>query len=178
MYKQLTRLATAAAVAACFSLPAAATGYTTNYGTIDLSALGDQGYSLDAYFTKGTTFTDHFAFLIDSSTPSATGWLTATFGKNYNFAGFSGSLTYKDTAGTAVWTQTFSMDKMLPQIYEEALLSAGTYELTLTGTATGTSGGEYHLFASAVPVPEPGEWAMMLAGVAMMGVMVRRRRPS
>jgi hypothetical protein len=26
------------------------------------------------------------------------------------------------------------------------------------------------------PVPEPGEWAMMLAGMGLLGVVIRRRR--
>lgn len=27
----------------------------------------------------------------------------------------------------------------------------------------------------AVPIPEPGEWAMLLAGLGLMGTIVRRR---
>ena len=85
-------------------------------------------------------------------------------------------MTYIDTFGTTQWTETFSLGSLNRNVYQEALVSGGTYDLTLTGTATGKSGGEYHLFASAVPVPEPGEWAMMMAGIGMLGVMVRRRR--
>ena len=54
-----------------------------------------------------------------------------------------------------------------------ATLATGAYYMTVGGTADGSSGGAY-LFSIAA-IPEPGQWLMLLAGVAMLGVMVRRR---
>jgi hypothetical protein len=40
-----------------------------------------------------------------------------------------------------------------------------------------SAGGTYAFLASAAPVPEPAAVALMLAGLAAVGLVVRRRRP-
>ncbi|WIM06107.1 MAG: FxDxF family PEP-CTERM protein [Candidatus Nitricoxidivorans perseverans] len=54
-------------------------------------------------------------------------------------------------------------------------LGSGDYYVEIAGT-TGASGGGYSYSLSAVPVPEPGELALMLSGMGLMGYMVRRRK--
>jgi hypothetical protein len=56
-------------------------------------------------------------------------------------------------------------------------LAPGDYVATVTGTATGPDGGIYGIqMATSVPaVPEPSEWMMMLAGLVLVGFMVKRR---
>ena len=51
----------------------------------------------------------------------------------------------------------------------------GDYSVRLTGTATGALGGMYTYTALAA-VPEPGAYAMFLAGLGLVGFMARRRR--
>lgn len=53
-------------------------------------------------------------------------------------------------------------------------LAADIYHLNVVGTASGYGGG-YAVSLMAAPVPEPGEWAMMLAGLGIVGIMARRR---
>lgn len=51
-------------------------------------------------------------------------------------------------------------------------LAAGDYALTFVGSGTGGFGGFYTVTA----VPEPETYAMMLAGLGIMGFMAARRR--
>lgn len=53
-------------------------------------------------------------------------------------------------------------------------LVAGPLSLTVNGTAGANT--SYAGTISISAVPEPGEWAMMIAGLGVVGLMVRRRR--
>ncbi len=55
------------------------------------------------------------------------------------------------------------------------LLAPGKYSFVLQGTVADVPAYYVGVF-STVPVPEPAEWMMIIAGVAMMGFVVSRRR--
>lgn len=55
-------------------------------------------------------------------------------------------------------------------------LSAGTYALTFLGSGTGGYGGYFTVTTAAAPVPEPASYAMLLAGLGLVGAYVSRRR--
>lgn len=56
-----------------------------------------------------------------------------------------------------------------------AMLGAGTaYHFVVTGDVTGSLGGSYSGLIAAVPVPEAKTYALMLAGLALVGFMARR----
>ncbi|HVP09739.1 MAG TPA: FxDxF family PEP-CTERM protein, partial [Phycisphaerae bacterium] len=59
-------------------------------------------------------------------------------------------------------------------IQTSGTLNAGSYLAEIKGTATGTSP-SYAAAVTLAPVPEPGEWAMILAGLGMIGMIARRR---
>lgn len=53
-------------------------------------------------------------------------------------------------------------------------LMPGAYTLRLQGM-TESGGGSYGGTITLAPVPEPGEWALMLSGFGLIALMVRRR---
>jgi len=81
---------------------------------------------------------------------------------------FVGSILGRDN----VFAQSFLIGESGSFSY---LLDPGTYSFLLLGTVTGKNAG-YAGMISAAPVPEPAEWMMIMAGVAMMGFVVSRRR--
>ncbi len=57
------------------------------------------------------------------------------------------------------------------------LFPPGSYYFKLSGTANGTFGGQYVFAVTTLPVPEPESYAMLLAGLGVMGaIAVRRNR--
>jgi hypothetical protein len=63
-------------------------------------------------------------------------------------------------------------------ISDTGSLIAGNYFVEVTGYGVGTKGGTYSFTASAVPVPEPETWAMLVAGLGLVGLQLRRRTNS
>lgn len=55
------------------------------------------------------------------------------------------------------------------------LLPTGSYYFKIDGEASGPSASSYAYTASVSPVPEPSGYAMMLAGLGLMGVIAARR---
>ena len=61
-------------------------------------------------------------------------------------------------------------------LFDVPLLAGGSYFYSISGMATGQSGGFYSFIASAAPIPEPGTYALMLGGLAGLAFLVKRRR--
>lgn len=55
-------------------------------------------------------------------------------------------------------------------------LTAGDYSLVVSGTAMGSLGGRYTYAANALMIPEAETYAMLLAGLGLVGFIARRRR--
>ena len=54
-------------------------------------------------------------------------------------------------------------------------LAAGDYVVKVTGNADGVAGGTYGIAMQLAAVPEPETYAMLLAGLGLVGFMSRRR---
>lgn len=81
---------------------------------------------------------------------------------------YAGSIA---TPGSAVGSFSSGVGGVLS--FSGSLSPFTTYFAQLTGVTTGAAGGQYAFAIAAVP--EAGQWLMLLAGLAMLGVMVRRR---
>jgi hypothetical protein len=56
--------------------------------------------------------------------------------------------------------------------------AAGSYFLNVAGVTAGSAGGAYNGAISVTTVPEPESYAMFLAGLGIMGAIIRRRSRS
>lgn len=54
-------------------------------------------------------------------------------------------------------------------------LASGSYYFQVSGLAKGVEGGKYLFAANTAPVPEPETYAMMLAGLGLLGFVGKRR---
>ena len=61
-------------------------------------------------------------------------------------------------------------------LHSFSLTAGGQYHLDISGTLTSTQGAYAVALAVANPVPEPETYAMLLAGLGLMGFVARRRQ--
>jgi hypothetical protein len=140
--------------------------------------------------STGTTFYDDFIFTIpDGSANSVTTSinLDSILGlTDLRARLYTGSVhqTGSVAIGTVIehWGTTVNYSPTVSAttvVLNPVSLLAGTYTLQIKGTVAGLSGGSYAgVLNIANPVPEPETYAMLLAGLGLMGFMSRRRKAS
>jgi hypothetical protein len=118
------------------------------------------------------TFSDLYSFLfpVGASTGSGAA-ITIDVGTILNIDNIQVSLL--DASSNILASGTVGDTSIL---FDQPLTLGSSYSFRVTGNASGAVGGTYAFLASAAPVPEPESYALMLAGLGVVGSIVRRRR--
>ncbi len=167
--------------AAAISLAANAANATTHYGNSALTFNGGNAV-FGTTFAQGSGFTafdDIFTFNIPVLSSGSTGAsVIAGFswpgGWNTLFTFFD---LYQAVPGPVTLVQAGTLGfGGLTGAVGASNLASGDYYFRVQGFVPG-NGGSYSGNANLVltPVPEPGEWALMLSGFGLIALMVRRR---
>ena len=160
----------------------------TKFGTtvnVPPSTYGNPGAQFVELFSKGTG-------LFTSDTFSITNLASTTIGAGYTLwyrALTQDTLSLTNLAGDSAWVQEYVQGNngtwswKTIAAWESALGSTSWQHVALDSGAKGIrismngdgDNRKSYFFADISPVPEPGEWAMILAGLGLVGMMSRRR---
>lgn len=86
-----------------------------------------------------------------------------------------GQYAIVDAATLAPVSAAFSFSGTTGSTSHSVSLGAGSYAYAVLGTASGLIG-YYSLTSTIVPVPEPTSLAMLLAGLGVVGFLIKRRQ--
>ncbi len=172
------------AMVALLALPgrAGATTYTMTIAPLTATTSGSWFGSFSGAISANTSFLDHFLFTVPAPfTFTLVDPFSGPAGNSFfGITGLSASLFNNPPA-----LSLYSGANLVNAVPSSSLL-AGNYDLQISGTA-GAFGGAYWggatlvtnnsaLFSPSAPVPEPETYAMMLAGLGLMGFVARRRK--
>jgi PEP-CTERM motif len=179
------------ALAVLFSVVSASASATDILTTLSVPSLpASLGYSQTHSETIGTVFWDDYYFTIPAGfANSVTSTITAGsaldlsnlqarlyMGNTHETATVAPGTLLSAWGTTVIYSPTVSATTV---VLNPLSLAAGTYTLQIRGTVSGSSGGSYAGVLNLTnPVPEPETYAMMLAGLGLMGFMSRRRKTS
>ncbi|MHB1188793.1 FxDxF family PEP-CTERM protein [Thiobacillus sp.] len=159
---------------------AGAMGSAAAVGPGDLGNLTGLTVNIGNSFTAGATFNDEYIF--DIMPESATVGTAVTI--NLDIPQFDGqefaikdfAVAFKDSLNNIIVSdfQTSLTDYTLSVFAN--LPAALDYKFVVSGNVIGTLGGSYGGVLQAVPVPEAKTYAMMFAGLGLVGLTVLRRR--
>lgn len=180
----MKRAAVALALAGVFGSAQAATVVLT--GSDFPYSLGTDPSAANIYSVTHTSgsFNDVFTFNLSKVSDVVSGavslFLPGINGAPSNYEITGGTLSlFSDPGGdgmagtnTKVATVAFGSGNGTLAVNNVA---AGSYFWELSGNAVGVHGGAYLYSTDTAPVPEPGTYAMMLAGLGLLGFIAKRR---
>jgi hypothetical protein len=158
----------------------------TNFGNIPVPSSLNYGNSFTSA-ASGTTFFDDYIFTIpDGSANSVTSSINLgsllgidslqarLYSGNAHYTGAVAPGTLLEAWGTVVnYSPGVSATTV---VLDPLLLMAGTYTLQIRGTVTGLAGGSYAGVLNVTPpIPELETYALLLAGLGMVGAVARRK---
>lgn len=159
---------------------AGAMGSAAAVGPGDLGNLTGLTVNIGNSFVAGAVFNDEYIF--DIMPESATVGTAVTI--NLDIPQFDGQefaivdfeVAFKDSLNNIIVSdfQTSLTDYTLSVFAN--LPAALNYKFVVSGNVTGALGGSYGGVLQAVPVPEAKTYAMMFAGLGLVGLTVLRRR--
>ncbi len=155
------------AAAALIIVSGAASAATTNWGPHDPIELGTN-FALGS----GSLINDEFDFTLSGPTGVLAVAVTNDGGV---FNLINGSISLFQV-GNATPIGTFNFDSTAVNFNFGALTAGNYFYKVMAEVAPDASAGSYLLSSQLAPVPEPETYAMLLAGLAGVGYMVRRRR--
>ena len=165
--KLLTRYLAVAAIACGL---AAGNASAATYAIGDLTAAGT--------FSGGTptipagAFSDSWTFSLSGGPNTFVGIFSSVFTLSTGLLSPL-SITLHGPGGAMPWSVSTSVGSYGAQLsFFSATLPSGPYHLDISGVATHLATYSVDLVAS---VPEPGQWLMLFAGIALIGTIVRRR---
>ena len=145
-----------ASLVALTSLSSHAANINQNWGVLDFENTGK--------VSKSGSFLDTYTFTLGGESV-----VDATFlSRNINFGSYS---LFDGTGMTSLYSSSFGGQASFSNSWT---LDVGVYSFAIGGMAG--SAGSYSLVASTTPVPEPETYAMLLAGLGIIGFVARRRR--
>lgn len=158
--------------AAALSLVAATSFADNGGGVLDLSG-GSAGFNRTP--VGAGVFTDTYTFLLAGAAYLTTGSVTSSQvgSQDIDFTSIrimQGATTFATFANNGTDAQEF-------YALSPTLLAAGAYSLVINGmqSADGASYGG-NLAVAVAAVPEPETYALLLAGLGVLGFVARRRR--
>jgi len=147
---------------------------TTNLGDLTgLAANIGNSFGSAAY---GSSFSDLYTFDLNTVSQSVgtTVTIDLTVGPlNFQLSNMAIQLT--DSTGATTYAMDNTMDASKALQLSATLASGTGYRFLVTGDVTGNIGGAYGGVLQAAPIPEADAYAMMLAGLGLVGFMARRR---
>jgi hypothetical protein len=153
------------------SLGAQAANY--DFGTL---SLGSSRSSLEfpgAGLVVGN-FSDTWSFLLANDGSTLSSAVSLNLSNFFHISGGQYGL-YSGPVGSGTQMGSWTFDGSSGDTYNlVSLMSAGPYYLSVSGLADGSSRGQYMLSITAA-VPEPETYALLLAGLALVGFVARRR---
>jgi hypothetical protein len=160
--------------------------------SVPLVTVGDGVGGFNAHFgdtfaasTAGSTFSDIFTFNIgtpfDAAASVTSSYLNTPLTKDLLITGFSlyrydpATMAVLGTAIAGINETGFGSHPTDSWSLSDYNLTNGSYALKVDGRVLGAGGGAFGGDLVVSAVPEPQSWAMLLAGLGMVGMAARRK---